>query len=95
MDEDSQGNFRILTRKDWADGTNFFALDPQLNLKGKIMQIQAGEQFKSSRYIGNKLYLVTFKQTDPLFVIDIANISHPQIIGEMMIPGFSSYLHPL
>ncbi len=95
MDEDSHGNFRILTRKNWSDGTNFYALDPNLVLKGMIDGIQPNEQFKASRYIGDKLYLVTFKQTDPLFVIDIADISHPKIIGELKVPGFSTYLHPL
>jgi uncharacterized secreted protein with C-terminal beta-propeller domain len=95
MDEDTDGNFRILTRKNWSDGTNFFSFDDHLSLKGSIQAIQPGEQFKSSRYIGDKLYLVTFEQTDPLFVIDIADIANPEIIGELMIPGFSTYLHPM
>jgi uncharacterized secreted protein with C-terminal beta-propeller domain len=41
------------------------------------------------------LYLVTYEQTDPLFVVDIADISAPKIVGELMIPGFSTYLHPM
>jgi len=38
---------------------------------------------------------VTFEQIDPLFVIDLANISKPQIIGELKVPGYSTYLHPM
>lgn len=59
-----------------------------------LMNIEPGEEFKSSRYIGDKLYLVTFERTDPLFVIDLENIRKPKIIGKLKIPGFSSYLHP-
>jgi len=96
MDEDANGNFRILTQKrDSQQGTNFYALDSNLQLKWKIEKIAAGEQFKSSRYIGDKLYLVTFKQIDPLFVIDIKNLSNPKIVGELKIPWYSTYLHPL
>ena len=95
MDEDTQGNFRILTRKNRSDGTNLYVLDPSLSLLGKIVGIEPGEQFKASRYIGDKLYLVTFEQTDPLFVIDMADAKNPSIIGELKIPGFSTYLHPM
>ena len=87
MDEDTYGNFRILTQKwDYAPGTNFYALDSSLKLKGKLEKIATGEQFKASRYIGDKLYLVTFQQIDPLFVIDIANLAKPKIIGELKVP---------
>lgn len=95
MDEDTAGNFRILTKKNRSDWTNFYALDKNLDLKWMIDWIQPGEEFKSSRYIGDKLYLTTFKRTDPLFVIDIADIEKPKIVWELMIPGFSSYLHPM
>lgn len=95
MDEDKSGNFKILTSKNWNEGTNFYILDPDLWLEWKIEGIEPGEQFKSSRYIGDKLYLVTFEQTDPLFVIDIADIADPKIIWELKIPWFSTYLHPM
>jgi uncharacterized secreted protein with C-terminal beta-propeller domain len=58
------------------------------------MNIEPGENFKSSRYIGDKLYLVTYQSIDPLFVIDMEDISKPKIIGELKIPGYSTYLHP-
>lgn len=50
------------------------------------MNIEPGEDFKASRYIGDKLYLVTFQQIDPLFVIDIKDKAKPKIIGELEIP---------
>jgi uncharacterized secreted protein with C-terminal beta-propeller domain len=86
MDADTQGNFRILTRKSRREGTNFFVLNPNLEKIGEIIGIEPGEEFKASRYIGDKLYLVTFEQTDPLFVIDIANPRKPAIIGKLKIP---------
>lgn len=95
MSEDNHGNFRILT-KSWNQQvtTHLFVLDDDLDLQGMLMNIEPGEEFKSSRYIGDKLYLVTFERTDPLFVIDLADTSKPKIVGELKIPGFSTYLHP-
>jgi len=95
MDEDNDGNFRIFTTKGWNEWTNFFTLDEDLELEGKITGIAEWEQLKASRYIWDKAYLITFERTDPLFVIDIADPSDPKMIGELMIPGFSTYLHPL
>jgi len=95
MDEDKNWNFRILTAAGRREGTNLYVLDKKFKTKWSITEIQPDEQFKSSRYIWDKLYLVTFQQTDPLFVIDIADISDPKIVWELKIPGFSTYLHPM
>ena len=54
-----------------------------------------GERLYASRFVGNRLYAVTYQQVDPLYVIDIANPAKPEIRGELEIPGFSEYLHPL
>ncbi len=86
MDEDANGYFRILTRKGWRKGTNFYSLGDTLNLLGKIENIEPEENFQGSRYIGDKLYLVTYQQIDPLFVIDIADVKHPKIVGAMKTP---------
>ena len=59
-----------------------------------MRSIAPGEDFKSSRFIGDKLYLVTFQQIDPLFVIDLEDAEDPEILGELKIPGYSTYLHP-
>ena len=52
------------------------------------------ENIRSVRYIGTKAYVVTFRNTDPLFVIDLANADSPKMLGELKVPGFSAYLHP-
>lgn len=93
MDENENGEFRILTRT-WSPelSTHLWKFDSSLNLQSQLLGIEPGEEFKSSRFIGDKLYLVTFKQIDPLFVIDL--IGKPKILGELKIPGFSQYLHP-
>ncbi len=54
-----------------------------------------GEDVKSVRYFGERAYVVTFEQTDPLYVINLSDSSDPYIEGELEITGFSSYLHPL
>ena len=95
MDEDDDGNFRILTTTRYDQkATHLSILDKDLKLKGNLMNIEPGENFKSSRYIWDKLYLVTFQDIDPLFVVDIENISNPKIIWELKIPWYSTYLHP-
>ena len=95
MDEDDDGNFRILTTT-WYDqrATHLSILDKNMKLKWSLMNIEPGENFKSSRYIWDKLYLVTYQSIDPLFVIDMEDVSKPKIIGELKIPGYSTYLHP-
>lgn len=74
--------------------SNLYVLDSGLNPIGKLEGLGKGENFQSSRFIGNRLYLVTFKQIDPLFVIDIKDPKHPAVLGELKIPGYSTYLHP-
>jgi len=54
-----------------------------------------GESLYASRFIGNKAYLVTFRVTDPLYVLDLSNPNDPRIAGELEIPGYSDYLHPV
>lgn len=54
-----------------------------------------GEALYGTRFVGNKLYAVTFRQVDPLYIVDLGNAFDPRITGELEIPGFSDYLHPL
>lgn len=95
MDEDDNWNFRILTTT-WYDqrATHLSILDKDMKIKWSLMNIEPGENFKSSRYIWDKLYLVTYQNIDPLFVVDMEDITKPKIIGELKIPGYSTYLHP-
>lgn len=71
-----------------------YILDNNLQIKGKLENLAKGEKIYSVRFIGDKGYMVTFKQTDPLFVLDLKNPENPSVAGELKIPGFSSYLHP-
>lgn len=94
MDE-KDGNFRIVTSSYTPlTSTNLFILDKELKLTWKIQNIAKWENFQSSRFISDKLYLVTFKQIDPLFVIDLKDVKNPKILWELKIPGYSTYLHP-
>ena len=47
------------------------------------------------RFLGDRAYVVTFRQIDPLFIIDLSDPAQPRVAGELKIPGFSAYLHPL
>ena len=74
--------------------TMVYVIDKDMKIVGFLDNIAPNEQMKSARFMGNVLYLVTFMQTDPLFVIDLSVPEKPEIKGELKIPGFSTYLHP-
>jgi inhibitor of cysteine peptidase len=65
-----------------------------LEVVGQIEDIAPGEQLYAARFMGARGFLVTFVQIDPLFVLDLAEPTHPQIAGELELPGYSDYLHP-
>ena len=70
-----------------------YVLDEELDIVGSLDQIAPDESIFSARFIDDRLYLVTFQQIDPFFVIDLSTDT-PKILGELKIPGFSNYLHP-
>jgi uncharacterized secreted protein with C-terminal beta-propeller domain len=74
--------------------SNVIVLDSDMDVIGEITKIAPEERIYSTRFMGDKLYMVTFKQVDPLFTIDLSEPTNPQIIGQLKVPGFSSYLHP-
>ncbi|MFB5605600.1 MAG: beta-propeller domain-containing protein, partial [Nitrosarchaeum sp.] len=98
MDE-SGNRFRVATTSESFSRTgsmpssNVFVLDEDLKLVGSLTKIAPEERIYSARFMDDKLYLVTFKQVDPFFVIDLSADS-PKILGELKIPGFSNYLQP-
>ena len=100
MDENAEREFRIVTtNSSWSGGTNTSSTSLSiLSLTGQVIgrldNIAPGENFQSSRFIGDRLYLVTFQQIDPLFVIGLADSRSPKILGELKLPGYSTYLHP-
>lgn len=98
MDE-KDGYFRIATTdsNNWnsdTDTNNMYVLNEKLEVVGKIENLAKGEKIYSVRFMGNRAYMVTFVQTDPLFVIDLSEPTNPVVLGELKIPGYSKYLHP-
>lgn len=75
--------------------SSLYVLDPDLNVIGKLENIANNEQIKSSRFMGDVAYIVTFRNTDPLFTIDLSDPGNPKIMGQVKLPGFSEYLHPI
>lgn len=97
MDEFDR-HFRVATTSRDKQGqtiNNVYVLDSGLKISGKLEDIAPGERIYSARFVGEKGYLVTFEQVDPLFVLDLAKPAQPKILGALKIPGFSTYLHPL
>jgi len=66
-----------------------------LDVTGSLTGLAPGEQLYAARFVGDKAYLVTFVQTDPLFAIDLSDPAAPVLLGELEIPGFSNYLQPV
>ena len=73
---------------------NVYVLDESLNIIGSIEDIAVGESIYSVRFMDTICYLVTYKEIDPFFVIDLEDPTNPTILGELKIPGYSTYLHP-
>ncbi len=74
---------------------NLYILNNNMQIVGEVEDMAKGEMIKSVRFVGNMAYVVTFRQTDPLFVIDLNDPENPTVKGELKIPGFSEYLHPI
>jgi uncharacterized secreted protein with C-terminal beta-propeller domain len=94
--DEKDGYLRIATTDyNATTETLVSVLSSNLSLVGQIGHIGIGETMQSSRYIDDTLYLVTYRQVDPLFAIDLSDPQAPQVIGELTMPGFSTYLHPI
>ncbi|MCK4525307.1 MAG: beta-propeller domain-containing protein, partial [Candidatus Andersenbacteria bacterium] len=104
MDENG-GYFRIATTKNrsWSrfgsedtreSYSNLYVLDENMKVVGKVEELAKGERIYSVRFMQSRAYMVTFRQVDPLFVIDLKDPTDPKVMGELKVPGYSSYLHP-
>ena len=97
--DEYNGNLRIATTaysvKKSADISSLYVLDSNMKIIGKAEDIAYNEQIKSVRYMGTTAYVVTFRNTDPLFVIDLKDPKNPVIKGELKLPGYSAYMHPI
>ncbi len=96
MDE-YKGVFRIATTTNGNGGTrnNVYALDEGMKVTGRLEGIAPGEEIKSTRFAGERIYMVTFRKMDPFFVIDAVDPKNLSMLGYLKIPGFSSYMHIL
>ncbi|MBA4455011.1 MAG: beta-propeller domain-containing protein [Nitrosopumilaceae archaeon] len=99
MDE-SNDRFRVATTTEYYSqysgmmrSNAVYVLDEDLKILGGLEEIAPDESIFSARFMDDRLYLVTFQQIDPFFVIDLSSDT-PKILGELKIPGFSNYLHP-
>jgi inhibitor of cysteine peptidase len=72
-----------------------YVLTPDGRIAGALEGLAPGERIYAARLLGKTLYLVTFRQVDPLFAIDLSNPAAPRVLGLLKIPGFSEYLHPV
>lgn len=92
--DEYQGYLRVLVTEDGDSQTNsLYILDKDMQVTGAIRDLADGETIQSARFMGNMAYFVTFRQTDPLFCADLSNPEDPQILSELKLTGFSSYLH--
>ena len=99
MDENND-RFRVATTTEYYSqysgmmrSNAVYILDEDLKILGALDEIAPDESIFSARFMDDRLYLVTFQQIDPFFVIDLSSDT-PKILGELKIPGFSNYLHP-
>ncbi len=78
---------------DSSESNGLYILDNELKLVGSVDDLAEDESIKSVRFDGDVAYFVTFRQTDPLFTVDLSVPESPKVMSELKIPGFSSYLH--
>jgi len=74
---------------------DLYVLGKDMKVIGAVTDMGLSERIYSVRFVEDKAYIVTFRQTDPFYVLDLSNPESPSLKGELKIPGFSSYLHPI
>ena len=90
--ESGKNAYTTYTRGETSN--SLYTLNQKLEVIGKIEDVARGERVYSVRFIGDIGYFVTFRQTDPLFAVDLKDPARPRILSALKIPGFSQYLHP-
>ena len=90
------GTLRVVSTyydETWEEWNALYILDEKLQQLSAIEDLAQGETIRSARFFGTTGYFVTFRQTDPLFSVDLSDPENPKVLGELKISGFSSYLH--
>lgn len=96
------GHLRVITTtgESWDESSETFVRvlregDGELRQVGSVGDMGNGEAVQSVRFVGDVGYVVTFRQVDPFYTLDLSDPENPRVVGELKIPGFSSYLHPI
>ncbi|MCL1838151.1 MAG: beta-propeller domain-containing protein [Propionibacteriaceae bacterium] len=96
--DEHKGHLRVVTtvedQQTWQPKASLWVLDENLQRIGEIATLVKNESVQSVRFAGNVGYVVTYRQVDPLFTIDLSNPKQPKVLSALKIPGFSTYLHP-
>ena len=99
--DEYQGDLRVVTsiegasrKGPWVQRAALFVLDADLKVVGSISSLVSRESVQSVRFAGPVGYVVTFRQMDPLFAVDLTDGTKPRVLSALKIPGFSTYLHP-
>jgi len=92
---DENGVYFRLATTSQSDTThnNVYVLNMNMTTVGKVEGLAKDERIYSARFMGDKAYIVTFRQIDPFFIIDLSDPFSPKVAGQLKIPGYSSYLH--
>lgn len=80
---------------DVQSANDIYVLDEKLRVVGSVKDLGLTERIYAVRFIGEKGYVVTFRETDPFYLLDFSDPANPKLTGELKIPGYSSYLHPI
>jgi uncharacterized secreted protein with C-terminal beta-propeller domain len=93
-EESKNGTVTVTKIEEPTIVNNVYVLNQTMAIVGSLEGLAPGERIYSARFIGARCYLVTYVQVDPLFVIDLKNPEDPKVLGELVMPGYSNYLHP-
>ena len=99
--DEYKGNLRIATTVSFSEFgpsesvNDVYVLNSELDQLGSVTDLGLGEKIYSARFMGERGYVVTFRQTDPFYVLDLSDPRKPVKKGELKIPGYSAYLHPI
>lgn len=94
VDQYRQGNENNYWKEYLGRTNSLYVLDENLQVTGMLEGLAEDESIYSARFIGNIAYFVTYRNTDPLFSVDLSDPANPKLLGALKIPGFSDYLHP-
>jgi uncharacterized secreted protein with C-terminal beta-propeller domain len=99
--DEHDGDLRVAVTRQARDGRTDNGIVVLRDRDGRLVQVGAvhglgrDEQIQSVRWFDDLAVLVTYRQLDPLFTVDLSDPAHPRVAGELEIPGFSGYLHPI